>query len=163
MYSTRLCSIVLAAALSLLASQAFGQKAEITGTWGLISVTDANSGADDKAWGPAPKGLLVLNETGHFSQHQMRSDRPKYTGAGRLSGTPEDHKRAAEQTLSYFGTYTIDPEKKVISFRYEGSSWPNLEGTEAKREFQISGDELKTFNPAAAGGGAIMLSWRRLK
>lgn len=158
-----LLAFAILATVGPMTSLASAQKSEVTGTWLLKSVTDAATGTEDKFWGPSPKGLLILDETGHFSQHQMRADRPKYAAPGRLSGTPEDHKRAAEQTLSYFGTYAINAEKRIITFRYDGSSWPNVEGTEAQREFQLSADELKTINPAPAGSGPIMLTWTRVK
>ncbi|MDB5641112.1 MAG: hypothetical protein JWN07_429 [Hyphomicrobiales bacterium] len=151
------------ATLTVISSQLLAQTSELTGTWRLKSITDTNTGEDDKLWGPAPKGLLILDGNGFFSQHQMRADRPKYAAPGRLGGSSEDHKRAAEQTLSYFGTYKVDAARKVIAFTYEGSSWPNVEGTTAQREFILSEGELKTLNPAPAGSPPITLTWMRAR
>ena len=163
---TKSVALCLSAAIvgTILASQASAQeKKDLTGVWILSAITEDKAGSKAEPWGPNPKGILILSENGYFSQHQMRSDRPKYAGKGRLDGTAEDDKRVARETLGYFGTYSVDDEGKAISFSYEASSWPNLGGTKAKRTFNLSGDALKTMNPAAAGGGPITLHWKRAK
>ena len=66
--------------------------------------------------------------------------------------------------ISSFGTYTVDEAKKAFTIRFEGSSYPNLEGTEQTRPFEIAGDELRVTNPSpTAGGPASNIVYRRDK
>ena len=61
-------------------------------------------------------------------------------------------------------TYTVDEANKTYSLRYEGSSYPNLEGTVSTRPFTIMGDELRVTNPApTVGGPPSQLVYRRAK
>jgi hypothetical protein len=140
-------------------------KSPLVGIWILENVIEVRDGKQIETWGPRPKGMLVLDEAGWFSQHQMRSDRPKLAGKGRLDGTPDDDKIAVRGTLGYYGNYAVNDAEKTITFRYEASTWPNQEGTEAKRPFELSGDELRTVNPASttAAGGVVTLHWKRAK
>jgi hypothetical protein len=48
-------------------------------------------------------------------------------------------------------------------FKIEHAMFPNWEGTEQKRKFSISGDELTYHVPTASAGGTSELVWRRAK
>ena len=52
----------------------------------------------------------------------------------------------------------------MISIEIIGSSFPNWNGTNQKRIFTVSGDELKLTNPVAStGGGTTEVVWERAK
>jgi Lipocalin-like domain len=94
----------------------------------------------------------------------MRGDRPKFASNNRAQGTPEENKAVAIGTISSFGTYTVDEANKTYVLRYEGSSYPNQEGTASTRPFTIAGDELKVTNPSpTVGGPPSQLVYRRAK
>ena len=65
--------------------------------------------------------------------------------------------RAAERN-----TYSVNEANKTYTIRYEGSSYPNLEGTEQTRSFTITGDELRVTNPAPSVGGPPCLQARQV-
>ncbi|MGA7528663.1 MAG: lipocalin-like domain-containing protein, partial [Pseudolabrys sp.] len=111
-----------------------------------------------------PKGIVIFTENGRYSSHVMRSDRPKFAANSRVQGTPDENKAAVHGGVASFGTYTVNPANQTFTVRYEGSSYPNLEGTEQTRAFTISGDELRVTNPApSVGGPPSNIVYRRAK
>ena len=136
-------------------SNAAGQqksvKDQLAGTWTVVSSTtklpDGNL-----AWGSNPKGLYIFTDNGRYSSHLLRSDRPKFASNNRATGTPEENKAAVLGNSSNFGTYSVNEANKTFTIRFEGSSFPNLEGVEQTRPFMISGDELIVTNPAPTVG-----------
>ena len=87
-------------------------KDQLVGTWTLVSVTTARPDGSLQ-WGSNPKGLVIFTDTGRFSSHTMRSDRPKFASKNRLSGTPDENKAAMHGAVSSFGTYSVDEAKKT--------------------------------------------------
>jgi hypothetical protein len=81
-----------------------------------------------------------------------------------MQGTPDENKAAVQGSIANFGTYTVDEAHKSFTVRYEGSTYPNNEGTEQTRPFTITGDELKVINPAStATGSQSELTYKRAK
>ena len=148
------------------ATQAPAQKSlkdQAVGTWTFVSSTGKRADGSPN-WGSNPKGLLILTDNGRFSIQIMRSDRPKYASNNRLKGTSAEHQSTVEGVISNFGSYSIDEAKKMITLRFEGSSFPNQEGANQVRPITITGDELRYTNPAPTiGGPATDLIWRRAK
>ena len=127
-------------------------KDQLVGSWTFVSsTTKAEDGSP--AWGTNPRGIVIFTENGRYSSHLMRSDRQKFAANSRAKGTPEENKAAVLGNISSFGTYTVDEAKKTFTIRFEGSTYPNLEGTVQTRPFEIAGDELRVINPAPSVGG----------
>ena len=159
------CSLVCL--VLLLVAPTFAQqkslKEQLVGTWTLVSLTTQRSDGSLQ-WGSNPKGMLIFTDNGHFSSHVMRSDRPKFTSNNRLTGTADENKLAVQGNVASFGTYTVDEAKKTFTLRYDGSSYPNLEGSTSTRPFTIAGDELHVTNPApTTGGPASQQVFKRVK
>jgi len=144
-------------------SQQKSLKDQLVGTWTFVSSTTKLPDGSP-VWGSNPKGLVIFTENGRYSSHVMRTDRPKFAANSRAKGTPEENKAAVLGGIASFGTYTVDEAKKTFTIRYEGSSYPNLEGTEQTRPFTIAGDELKVTNPSpSVGGPPSEITYRRAK
>jgi hypothetical protein len=138
-------------------------KDQLVGAWTLVSSSTTLPDGTSQ-WGSNPKGLLIFSESGSFSSHTMRTDRPKFASNNRLSGTADENKAAMQGAVASFGTYSVDDAKRTFTLRYQGSSYPNLEGTDSIRPFAIVGDELRVTNPApTAGGPPSQLVYRRVK
>jgi hypothetical protein len=138
-------------------------KEQLTGTWTFVSSTGKQPDGSP-VWGSDPRGLLIFTDNGRYSSQLLRSDRPKFASNNRLQGTPDDNKATAQGTISSFGTYSVDEANKTYTIRFEGSSYPNQEGTEQVRPFTITGDELRVTNPTTTyGGPASQLFYRRAK
>jgi Lipocalin-like domain len=160
-------SAITALAVALLPSNGISQqkslKDQLVGTWTFISSTTKLPDGS-LVWGSNPKGLVIFTENGRYSSHVVRSDRPKFASNSRAKGTPEENKAAVLGGIASFGTYTVDEANKTFTIRFEGSSYPNLEGTEQVRPFTIVGDELKVTNPSPSIGGVPSeITYRRAK
>jgi hypothetical protein len=138
-------------------------KEQLVGTWTLVS--SSTKAADGSPfWGANPKGQTIFTDNGRFSSHVMRGDRAKFASNNRAQGTADENKAVAQGTISSYGTYTVNEANKTYTLRWEGSSYPNLEGTEQTRPFTIAGDELSVTNPApTVGGPASQQVYRRAK
>ena len=121
---------------------------------------------------PAPTGDTladkVLSEysrrvvAGFLSLQEMRSDLPKFGTNNRQEGTADENKAIVQGSICYFGTYTIDEAAKTLIFHLEGCSFPNWNGTEQKRSFTLTGDEL-TWTGVGSSGRPIHTLWKRAK
>ena len=158
----RICTLIvttmplLLLGVALPAGDAVGQqktlKELLVGTWTLVSSTTKRPDGSPQ-WGSNPKGLVVFTDNGRYASHIQRSDRPKFASKKRLQGTPDENKAAVHGAIASFGTYSVNEANKTFTIRFEGSSYPNLEGTESTRPFTITGDELKVTNPSPTAGG----------
>ena len=137
---------------------------QLAGTWSLVSsVNKRPDGSSYEAFGGNTKGLLMFDRDGHFSLELMGDARRKFASNNRLEGSPEENKGVAQGSLAYYGTYAVSETDHVLTFRVEGSSYPNWDGTDQKRRISLTGDELEWTNLAASGGGTAELVWRRAR
>jgi hypothetical protein len=139
-------------------------KDQLIGTWTFVSSTGRLADGSP-TWGTSPTGSLIFTENGRFSVQIMRSDRAKFGSNNRMKGTPEEIKATVEGTISYFGTYIVDEAGKTVTYKIEGASFPNWNGTDQKRPIvSLTSDELKYSNPAPSiGGPTTELTWKRAK
>ena len=163
----RLC-LVAAFTLGLIGGEASAQslKQQIVGTWDFV-VAEI-TGADGKKsfpFGETPKGVLIFTPEGRFSQIHIASDLPKIASGNRLTGTAEEYAAINRRSLSVFGSYTVDEEKKTVMFRITSSTFPNWEGEAQTRTIdKLTADEFVNTNPNVAGGrGSASNYYRRVK
>jgi hypothetical protein len=147
------------------AAEAFGQTAkELVGSWTLISATVNRVGEKIEPFGPNPKGTMTFDSGGRFLIIVARSDLPKFASNNREMGTSEENKSVVQGSIAYFGTYNVDEGGHMFIVHVGGSTYPNLVGTDQKRIFAITGDELKYTNSnRSAGAGVALVLWKRAK
>ena len=161
-------STIASLALTLLLGDAIAQrkslKDQLIGTWTFVSSTGKLTDGSP-TWGTNPMGSLIFTENGRFSVQIMRSDRAKFASNNRMKGTSEEIKATVEGTISYFGKYIVDEAGKTVTYKIEGASFPNWNGTDQKRPIvSLTSDELKYSNPAPSiGGPTTELTWKRAK
>src|SRR5205807_1344671 len=129
-------------------SEVFAQqkavKDEIVGSWEFVSLDNTRSdGSKVQLFGPNPSGLLMFASDGRYISLVLRSDVPKFASNSRETGTPEENKAAMQGAIAHFGTYSIAEADKTLTLNIEGSTFPNWKGTQQKRSFVLSGDQLK--------------------
>jgi hypothetical protein len=136
---------------------------ELVGTWSIVSNVNVRpDGSKVDLFGPNPKAMVMFDGNGHFVIDQVNPDIPKFKSNNRAQGTPEENKAVVQGSLSYHGTYSV--ADKILTFKIEGSSFPNWLGTDQKRTItSFTGDELKWTNPGASVGGSAETAWKRLK
>lgn len=154
--------------LALCTSNAGAQslKAQIVGTWDFV-VAEI-TGADGKTsfpFGETPKGVLIFTPEGRFAQIHVAGDLPKIASGNRLTGTPEEYAAINRRSLSVFGSYTVDEEKKTVTFKITSSTFPNWEGEAQTRTIdKLTADEFVNTNPNVAGGrGRASNYYRRVR
>lgn len=148
-------------------SSAIGQTAlkdQIVGTWTYVSVDLVRpDGAHVPLFGPNPQGQASFDGNGHYILMTARAGQAKFTSTNRMEGTPEENKAVVQGTIAHFGTYTVDETNKTITFHIETSTFPNWNGTEQKRPFIVTGDELTWRTAASTGGGTAEVVLKRAK
>ena len=148
------------------ASQQKSPREQLVGTWTLVSWGQRNAdGTTFQQFGENPKGIAVFDAGGHYVITVMRSDRAKYAidNFGQLAqATVDENKATAQGTITYFGTYSVNEAEQVIDIRIEASSFPNWNGADQKRFFEVADDQLKlTVRPPR--GGSVDVLWKRAK
>jgi hypothetical protein len=146
----------------------YSQRGKFVGTWKLVSIEERDANGrlvTPLDFGPEPIGILVYDATGHMSVNMMRRGRPRLASDEQHLVTPEEAKAAFIGYVAYFGTYTIDEGAGLVIHDVEGSLVPNMEGSEQRRQFTISGDTLVLEPPAMRVGGekhTRRVIWQRL-
>ncbi|MDX1685176.1 MAG: lipocalin-like domain-containing protein [Saprospiraceae bacterium] len=112
----------------------------IVGVWQLVELTNWSAdGERSQPYGDPPDGKFIYTPDGHMSIHIMRRPAvPKFTER------PDDTEIAefARAYLGYYGTYSVDYEKGIVTHEVSGALNPNYVDTDREREFSISNDTL---------------------
>src|SRR6185295_20218241 len=158
-------------ALALSAGAAAAQPAkrlkdQIVGTWNfVVAEVTAPDGKKSYPFGETPKGILIFTPDGRFAQIHVANDVPKFASGNRLTGTAEEYTAINRRSLSVFGSYTVDEEKKTVTYRIVSSTFPNWEGEAQTRTIdKLTADEFVNTNPNVAGGrGSAANYYKRAK
>ena len=166
---TTAAAAMLALALSAgaaAAQTAKGLKDQIVGTWNfVVAEVTAPDGKKSFPFGETPKGILIFTADGRFAQIHVASDVPKIASNNRLTGTSEEYAAIMRRSLSVFGSYAVDEDKKTVTYNILSSSYPNWEGEAQTRTIdKLTTDEFVNTNPSVAGGrGSASNFYKRVK
>src|SRR5258708_16569762 len=158
---------LLALAVSVGAAAAQSQNSlrdQIVGSWNfVVAEVTAPDGKKSFPFGETPKGILILTPDGRFAQIHIAGDVPKIASNNRLTGTPEEYAGIMRRSLSVFGTYTVDEDKKTVTYHIVSASFPNWEGEAQTRTIdKLTADECVNTNPNVGGGrGSVRYLQRR--
>jgi hypothetical protein len=135
---------------------------DLVGTWSNVSnVNIRQDGSRVDIFGPKGTGLAIFDANGRFAIINVNPETPKFASNNRAQGTPDENKAAVLGGIALYGAYTV--ADKVISFKVEGSTYPNWTGTEQKRTLSAFTAEQLTWTLAASVGGTAEVTWKRLK
>jgi hypothetical protein len=138
---------------------------DLVGTWTLLSVDNILAdGRRVEPYGPDPVGMLTLDAGGRYSVLIFRPGRARFLSNDKSRGTPEENQATVQGTNSHFGRYAVDAEKSFLTFKIDHASFPNWEGTEQRRSFEIKDNVLRyTVRTTTTGGTEVgEVAWRRL-
>src|SRR3982074_3552139 len=111
---------IVALALGLFGGDAAAQKSlkeQIVGSWDfVVAEITAADGKKSYPFGETPKGILIFTPDGRFAQIHVASDVPRIASGNRLTGTADEYAAIMRQSLAVLGSYTVDEEKKTVTF-----------------------------------------------
>ncbi len=137
-------------------------KQQLIGTWQYVSVDIVRpDGTRTPLYGPNPQGLATFDVGGNYLLMTARADLPRFTANDRGQGSAEENKAIVHGSIAHFGTYTVNEQDKTITFHIRTSTFPNWNGTDQKRPFAITADELRWRTPASSGGGTAEVVLKR--
>ncbi len=112
-------------------------------TWRLVEHWDRDSsGTLTQQFGPHPVGYFVHDATGHFSVQIMRTPPMRSTAVGPDSAVLASLRELFDGYYGAFGTYSVDAGRAESAYHIEGSTRPNIIGTDARLPFRVVGDSL---------------------
>lgn len=136
------------------------------GAWKLISFEFRKDNNETIfPFGERAQGSIIYTESGRYSAQLMRVDRPRFALPDQMRGTSAEIAASYKGCISYFGSYEVDFEKNFIIHHVEGSLFPNMEGSNQIRSFELAGDRLQLTTPPFKldGEQAIgILQWKRI-
>jgi hypothetical protein len=141
---------------------------KFVGAWKLVSVE-----GEDPAFPlgyDQPSGMIIYDASGWMSgQIAVKGDRKPFA-RGPRSGTVEEKAAAFDSYFAYYGTYTVDSEKKTVTHHIEDHSWPGCRGVDNVRWFEFEGKDRLILMPVGDGKGGVIerdkatykLVWQRV-
>lgn len=127
------------------------------GSWRLVETT--RDGKIRPERGAHPTGIIMYHESGWMSA-QIQPDRPPLILAG-ASPTPEEALAALDGYTAYFGTYTVDEVRKVVTHMRTASVTPGWRHHPAfERAYEFVGEKRVILRPV---GNRNELVWERLE
>lgn len=135
----------------------------LTGSWTLVAADVQHpDGSRAHDYGAAPKGLLLIDERGHYSLQIFKAERPRFASDDKGKGTPAEYRDAVMGSSTHFGTLSIDPIGKTLTFHIQNASFPNWEGEQQERSYELRGGQL-SYRVAPRPNGDVPISvWQRL-
>jgi hypothetical protein len=135
-------------------------RAALLGAWRLLSLKNVQpDGTVSYLLGPDAVGQLVYSENGRMSAQLMRPGTPAFQADNAQQATDEEKLAAYANFTSYYGSFRIDAEAGAVIHEVEGSTFPNMIGTDQVRYYHIDGDRLNL--EAESGPGRSYVAWQR--
>lgn len=135
----------------------------LAGTWTLVAADVQHpDGSRASDYGASPKGLLLIDRQGHYSLQIFKAERPAFHAADKAKGTPDEYKAAVMGSSTHYGTLHIEPDHDVLVFHIEGASFPNWEGQEQRRQYELKDGVLRYRVTARPNGDVPLSVWRRI-
>ena len=131
-----------------------GAPANLVGTWRLVSFEDVEDGKIVRRFGERPVGLFVYTADGHVSIQISNPANPACIAPGNKSGpgkkddlalpacNPKQMRALLDGTVTYWGTYTVDPAAGVVTHNVLSDVSNGYAGTVQPRPFRLKGDRL---------------------
>ena len=132
------------------------------GAWTLVAADKRlPDGREVRDYGESPKGLLIVDDRGRYSLQILKSERLRFAG-DKADGTAEEFASAVLGSSTHYGRVEVDAAGGVLTFRIDGSSFPNWEGTVQRRHYTLEDGTLRYLVPARPDGSVPVSVWRRM-
>lgn len=135
----------------------------LQGTWELVAADKRLPGGERVPdYGSSPKGRLLIDAHGRYALQILKSERAPFASGDKATGTPDEYVSAVLGASTHYGVLEVDAKRGVLTFRIEGASFPNWEGTVQKRDYTLQGDVLTYQVPARPDGSIPLSVWLKL-
>ena len=131
---------------------------QLIGAWNLVSWFELNSEDHDGRLSP-DIGKLIYTADGHVSAQIVQRDLGRFQSDDWRVASEAEITSAWKRYFGYFGTYSVDSGRQVITHRIEGAWFPNLIGTDQLRRYRFDGSRLVL--DADTAWGCIRAIWER--
>lgn len=134
-----------------------GRSSTLVGSWHLVSrVVTLPDGSvmRDVGLGATPLGILTYTADGSVSAQLMSRNRPDSIDCTSTSSVSmENNDRSINHYDAYFGTYTVDEQRHIVTHHLLGALAADDVGKNLFREFSIEGDTLTILTSTASPQG----------
>jgi hypothetical protein len=127
----------------------------LVGTWRLVSYEDRSDGTTEYPYGTNPAGLLIYDATGHMAIQIMKTPPPRVASGDEYKVAVQEKAALLDGYVAYFGTYTVDWVKRVVTVVAQGDLYSVYIGREEQRPFDLNGDRL-TLTPQWKQDGKLI-------
>lgn len=135
----------------------------LAGSWTLVAADVLHAdGSRGRDYGAAPLGRLLIDAQGRYSLQIFKSERPRFASNDKGQGSSAEFAGAVLGASTHYGSVTVDADAHLLTFRIEGASFPNWEGTQQQRMYTLKDDELSYQVPPRPNGDIPLSVWRRL-
>jgi hypothetical protein len=104
----------------------------------------------------------MIDRMGNYSLQIFRSDRPRFANAAKAKGSAEEYRAAVAGSSTHYGSLAVEPGQHRLVFHIAGASFPNWEGQQQTRTFELRGDTLSYRVPPRPNGDVPISVWRRI-
>jgi hypothetical protein len=129
-------AFVLGAATLAAQPRAETARERLIGTWQLVTYQILDSEGGPARPGAYDVGRITYDPSGHMSAQLMHSSNK----AAQPPATDAERAAAYRRYLGYFGPFTVDEGKGVVTHHVAGSSNPSWVGSNQVRHFAFSAD-----------------------
>jgi Lipocalin-like domain len=134
----------------------------LLGAWDLRSWIEIYpDGTTDYPLGESARGQIIYTSDGHMAAQLVKTDRSTFESEDWRKASDVESARGFKEYFGYFGTFSLDMEKKAVIHRIDGAWFPNLLGTDQIRFFHFEGDGLVL--DADTKWGKVRIEWTRAK
>ena len=136
-------------ALISVPARAMTEADKFVGVWRLLSFeyrTD-DGALVESPFGADPEGTITYDSLGNMSVQIARKERPRFTSADRMSGSPEEKKTAFESYVAYYGRYRVDERERTVTHEVQQALFPNWSGSKQVRYYIFADRKLTLRTP----------------
>jgi hypothetical protein len=105
---------------------------------------------------------LLVDNQGHYSLQIFKAERSVFHSGDKAKGTPDEYEAAVMGSSPHSGMLRVEAARGVLVFHIQGASFPNWEGQDQRRQYELD-DGVLSYRVTARPNGDVPISvWRRI-